>query len=409
MTTINSDKLLTFIDKHILSNITIQPIEFTNNTINILSKLFQRIELFTNVWKTTKISYSIIDYDPNINIDNYPDQVKLSIVSMNKVVRNVNFNINGHQFGLNIICDTECTKTPSEFNKIIKRIYIWLSVATEYSTINCSEILNIYFFITNHTKQLPEIYNSSIGQSNSNSAYTYACKRENELHIYREEEWFKVFIHETFHSLGLDFAMIDSIPTNNTILQLFPVKSDVRLSETYSEIWAETINIMFIAYNNSNNSNSNSTLIERMLSKTKHMLQKEQKLSMFQCAKILDFYGLSYNELLVGSNKLTRKYKEDTHILSYYIIKSIVMYNINDFFEWCSIHNISNSIQFNSEYRIENSYLFCQFVYKLYNNPIYVKNMNNTITNVSNINIKMADNSKYKPFMKTLIMAIHDV
>jgi hypothetical protein len=62
--------------------------------------------------------------------------------------------------------------------------------------------------------------------------------------LYRMEEWFKVFIHETFHCLGLDFSGMNVSNSNKQILQLFPGCSrdmDVRVYETYCEIWAETL------------------------------------------------------------------------------------------------------------------------------------------------------------------------
>ena len=59
-------------------------------------------------------------------------------------------------------------------------------------------IKNLYLF-TNHKKLLPskEII---LNTSHVNSAYTYAC-REDTMTIFRQEEWFKVFIHETFHCM----------------------------------------------------------------------------------------------------------------------------------------------------------------------------------------------------------------
>ena len=48
--------------------------------------------------------------------------------------------------------------------------------------------------------RLPENKTDILDQVNCNTAVTYACAVNGECLIYRKEEWFKVFIHETFHA-----------------------------------------------------------------------------------------------------------------------------------------------------------------------------------------------------------------
>ena len=47
-------------------------------------------------------------------------------------------------------------------------------------------------------------------------------KKQKYLYI-EKEEWFKVFIHETFHSLCLDFSMITISNLNKKIKNIFPI------------------------------------------------------------------------------------------------------------------------------------------------------------------------------------------
>ncbi len=404
MTSTIHTHIINFLDKHISSNIDIPSIDFTNKSIKLLSILFYRIALSTNAYNPEDLKYNIVEYDNNIDIDYYPDDVKKSIKTMNKIMCNVEFTINNHDFSLNLICDQKYKNNDTYFSNIIKQIYIWLCVATEYSQPNCSQILKMYIFFTKNKKELPVDRYALIGQPNVNTAYTYACKPNNILHIYREEEWFKVFIHETFHSFGLDFAMIDTVDTNRAILKLFPVKSDVRLAETYSEVWAEIINIMFIVHNETPPQQNVQKWMDALFIKMNKMLRREQEMSIFQSAKILHHYGLSYNDMLEQSLNLSEKYKEDTHVLSYYIIKSIMMYNINGFIEWCVDNNVNNSIQFNQEYITEKSMLFCNLVQQYYNNPNYINAINSSIAIVDKLN----KNGKVKSkCMKTLRMSFY--
>jgi hypothetical protein len=59
-------------------------------------------------------------------------------------------------------------------------------------------------------------------------------------------------MHETFHSFGLDFSERHSQnESNQIILSLFPAvdkKTDIRLFETYCEMWAEIFNLMFYLF-----------------------------------------------------------------------------------------------------------------------------------------------------------------
>ena len=65
----------------------------------------------------------------------------------------------------------------------------------------------------------------------------------------------------------------------------------------------------------------------------------------FQMIKILDFMGLSYNDLykktVVSENLRKTQYKENTNILSYYVLTTILLNNYQDFLSWCDTNNIS--------------------------------------------------------------------
>lgn len=86
-------------------------------------------------------------------------------------------------------------------------------------------------------------------------------------------------------------------------------------------------------------------MINRILDK----LELEQRFSLFQCGKVLHFYGLDYVDLYERSpdSEKRRKYnyKETTNVFSYYILKSIFMFFMDDFLGWVRQHS-GESIQF---------------------------------------------------------------
>ena len=105
------------------------------------------------------------------------------------------------------------------------------------------------------------------------------------------------------------------------------------------------------------------------------MLKIESLFSLFQSAKVLYYYGMKYNDLY-DSNSISkekrRQYREDTNVLCYYIIKSILIYNSNDFIEW-TIQNNRNSLEFRkTNSNVEN---YCRLIKNLYKNTSYLKTM----------------------------------
>jgi hypothetical protein len=108
--------------------------------------------------------------------------------------------------------------------------------------------LTIYIYLTQEKKRLPNDPNAVLGRENANTAFTTSCTSDTEIHLYREEEWFKVFIHETIHSYGLDFSTMNNSSANAQIRKIFGVSSDVRLYESYTEYWAEIVHMCFLAH-----------------------------------------------------------------------------------------------------------------------------------------------------------------
>ena len=101
-----------------------------------------------------------------------------------------------------------------DFDILVRKMLTWLKVASKYSKNDCSQTLDIYCYLTPHQKILPNSQLTTLSPHHVNSAVTTSCSRNGEICLFRIEELFKVFIHETFHNLGLDFSTSSTATLN---------------------------------------------------------------------------------------------------------------------------------------------------------------------------------------------------
>ena len=249
----------------------------------------------------------------------------------------------------------------SIYDRYINAILMWLFILNKYSAKQCSKTLVLYIYMTSLDKRLPDSKSMVLNAGNVNTAFTWGCPVNSEIVIFRKEEWFKVFIHESFHSYGLDFSSMDITASTKYLLNIFKVNSKVNLFEAYTEVWAEMINIMFCSFFSLRNKTNESEFLNTF----EDLINYERSYSFFQLVKVLHFMGLEYRDLYSSSDKsrMLREmlYKEDTNVLAYYIIKSVLLNNYQSFLSWCDKNNDS-LLQFKQTH--ENQMEFCRFIEK---------------------------------------------
>ena len=305
-------------------------------------------------------------------------------------------NILKHSFNINIIVFKNNTLAKSKIITMIKHIYKILYLLLTLKTSVCSLTNNINIYLHDSKKVFPVNKRTNLSSYNVNTAFTWACNnkiRVNEMNIYRQEEWFKVFIHECFHMFGLDFSYTSKLDRYNKVLaELFNVNIDFKFFESYAETWAIILNSLYIAYDTSykikNIRNWNINIIKKFI----NILQQEQYFSLFQTCKVLKYSNIS---LLNIDNNMN--YNESTPIFSYFLLKSILLFNINDFFEWCSNNN-TKYIQFNTK----NILSFYQLIPLFYNNKFH-----NTIISINNYLNKYNNYSNYN--FNNLRLSINEI
>ena len=366
-----STYLIDFLDTNISHKIgCFQKTKFSTDTENMFYILYEKMILAKQEFKKTKFDINPLqNFARGNDHEIIHEKIKTHIKTANLTGYKYAFTINERTIEVNIHCESNCDK--KYFDRAIQKIYIWLVVALSFSEKTCSQSLSIYLYLTDIEKIVPE-RNIVIDTINANTGFTFTCRSKNEINIYRKEEWFKVLIHESFHNLGLDFSHYENTHIDKKILSIFPVKAEVCLYETYCEMWAEILNVLFIVFNDSKNSET----IENMISKVEKLLDYERTFSIFQCAKVLKHIGISYTQLYERSQQShmirNLRYKEKTCVLSYFIIKSIFMYKINHFLEWCILHN-GNSLKFGKIVEINKSMEdYCALVEKHHQDKKYI-------------------------------------
>ena len=245
------------------------------------------------------------------------------------------------------------------YNTYVDYMLVWLHIVNEYASKSCSSELKIYIYHTSLLKSLPSTNISVLNEYNVNTAFTRTCPKDAEIVVFRKEEWFKSFIHETFHNFGLDFSDMNTSTCNTKIFSIFKVNSDVNLFEAYTEFWARLMNALFCSYINMKNKED----IDEFLTNVDFFINFERMFAFFQMVKVLNFMDLSYKNLyektIQSENMRKTMYKEDTNVLSYYIITLILFNSYQDFVLWCDANN-TNLLQFKkTNVNLDN---FCKFI-----------------------------------------------
>jgi hypothetical protein len=257
----------------------------------------------------------------------------------------------------------------------VLKIKILLSFLYRYSSVSCSKNLELYLFLSNKKKQLPEkqlpekqlpkkqlpkkTSSKILDEDNINSAVTTSCSVNGQLLIYRKEEWYKVLIHELFHILGLDFSSINIDKYSFIVRKYFnDIKTDCLLFEAYCELWAiilnSCFNVFFKEVKTKVNREKTKIYKSTFIKKLKENLELERKYSIFQMNKIIKYmdnnlhYSDFINDNYYSRMKVSRYYRENTNVFCYYFIKTILLNNLEGFIKWC-YNNNSNILNFNKD------------------------------------------------------------
>ena len=322
-------------NKNLINSIKI--IEIKNDLKYYSNIVYKKIETYNkNIKKGQFINKNIVNYINN----NLIYKVKYEYEYYNTKIE------------INIICDiNDLNIINDKYKKILLRVITFLDLIKDKS-IKKDLILNIY--LTNFKKELNdclELKNKDIilGPKNVNSGFTDGRS----ITLYRNEEALKVLIHELIH-----YYDIDIINRNIECIEcrkIFNIskKTTIIINEGFVETWANILNLLYIIFENDilnynllNISSNNVEKVEysKLFNKFIIYLKSEIDFCIKQTAKILLNYNfIDYDDFLNNKNKI-KSLKQGSSVFSYYIAKSIFLYNINGFLYLYFNKNINQGI-----------------------------------------------------------------
>lgn len=215
------------------------------------------------------------------------------------------------------------TQIKPDIEKMLHYIQMWFYMALFQTETHCKKEFRVFLYLTPFEKTLPD-KGSIIDKENVNTGFTAPCQTNvphEDIVIFRWQEWFKVLIHESFHLLGMDDALNKGWDTvlSRFIEQHVPNKGNKMevegIFEAYTETWAEIIHLLFRTHDESKHAS---------LSYFRRILKEEQMFSAGQRKKIENVVkkgGLDYNK--------------DLKLHSYYVLKQILIENMDDFIYFC--------------------------------------------------------------------------
>jgi hypothetical protein len=131
--------------------------------------------------------------------------------------------------------------------------------------------------------------------------------------------------------------------------------------------------------------------MNEFLINSEFFINYERIFSFFQMVKILNFMGLTYNNLYEKDNLYKKTlYKENSNVLSYYIITLIMINNYNNFLLWCNTNN-TELLQFKKT--AKNLEKYCKFIETNYKSKSMINGVECTtkLLNVTRLGSKKKD------------------
>jgi hypothetical protein len=369
-----------------------------SNSVEALSSVYHDLVAGEKYYETIKNTVDVklmdasnIKNPESINSNQYSSKVSDYIKKHEKSQLVFNFNIFDREIAVYFtLFASDDVNNIQKYKKYIRLIIMWLFMCNKYSTSNCSNTLAIFFYLTPLPKLLPNHKNNIIGYENINTGMTYRCAPNNEIFIYRHEEWFKVFIHETFHSYGLDIDTHDTNIIKRIVGEIFPIKSMFDIMEAYTETWARILNCCFFSYET-----MTTETIDEFKLYLRFTIQTEKMFSLYQLKKVLGHMDLTYENLWspsrISEYMRMNLYREESNVFCYFVLTGIFMNDFEGFIDWCNDNNTA-FIKFKKSHN--NASKFGHLIQSIYKSKSFIQNL----ANIPDLNTK---NKNYQIMNKT--------
>ena len=293
----------------------------------------------------------------------FPEQIQYHILNEQSTAITYQFTVtNPNGTSRAIVLHFVVFNTPSpDLKKMLaraKRVCALIHLVSMHaSRSTCSATLNIFIYMTKFKKLFPVARGQALEAEHANTGLTYHCARNNDLVVYRKQEWFKVLIHELFHAFGLSFIESDMPPGVDAAMQAmlkktYAIATPVRVYETYCEIWARVLNVCFACFSPSDESkfsgggDSNPILNLKLNAFSECVmdgLHRDAQFALQQFAQIMRYMDIPYSVMCnpTKDNRaiVAEKYHENTNVFAYYVMTCALLNSPDTFLVWCYKNN----------------------------------------------------------------------
>jgi hypothetical protein len=291
--------------KFYLNNSTDIDYEIIRNDIQSEPDLVELYKIIFEQQGVRKTLHDILYLNPFVGLDitHYAETTELQYIKIDSDFYNVELYVD----------NTFSNTINIQIMKIITILTIMKKIADEFVLPNKDRKVNIRIILSRQKKSLYSNYNI-LGPINVNSGSTLPGEFVN---IWRFEEFEKVMIHELQHFYGCDFHSSDSnyYLVENVINEYFDVKGDDKVNESYNEVMAHIISMIYFSR------------VYKL--KLETIFHSELYFLLFQTAKIIDFFGGNKYNSIFKTTPNNIEFNQRTSVLSYYLIKTLFMFYIN--------------------------------------------------------------------------------
>jgi hypothetical protein len=315
-----------------------------------------------------ELNINTINHKVNYSSEYFPKNILNYINSTTHILFSYKAKIHGKNIHLKFFDNANHPKynknTLTEYATIV---FMTFSFLNSFASKKCSKNLHISIFLTPFKKKLPTNPRDIIGANNVNTGLSSAgCNATSKIVIYRDEEWFKVLIHELFHNLDLDFSTMNISKIQRKLLYKFEIQSEYNIYETYCEIWARILNVAIKSFLKTDSR-------EKFIQEFHLLINKERIFSLMQANKIIKKF------------KKPEEYRESSNVFCYYILTAALINNLVEFFLWTN--NNDNMIKFKKTEK--NLEFFVELLLEQINSEEFEKNLECVSKLKNNDSLKM--------------------
>ena len=309
------------------------------NTINFIKYYDENFIECIEIYKNPFLSFEIEEYIQN-NIK-YKYHFENNIINIKLFSKNI--------ININLI---------SDIHNILDFMILIFDISIK---------INLILFLTPYEKKI----NDNLTPNEINTGSTI---KGNIIILWRTEELIKVLIHELIHYNDIDLNS-DSYIVSKLINKInLDKNSELRPNEAYTETIAIILNI----YYNTLKINYNTFNINLF----NFLMKQEVIWSYHQCCKIIKHFKCfeKFEDLLDTSKNC--KIIQYTSVFSYFIIKTSLIYNFNNFFDF--LQSIKQET-FNFNDSQDNYKKFYNFIIKCLRNNNFIEIINKNINKLDEL------------------------